>query len=55
MYRNLFYTALTRAKHMVVVIGSDEVVRIMVDNESENKRFTSLCDKLKNNKIFTGN
>ncbi len=54
MYRNLFYTALTRAKHLVVVIGSDEIVKTMVDNESESKRFTSLKDKLENNKIFAG-
>ena len=54
MYRNLFYTALTRAKHLVVVIGSENIVKNMVDNESESKRFTSLTDKLKNNKIFAG-
>ncbi len=52
MYRNLLYTAITRAKSLVVVVGSSEVVKTMVDNETETKRFTSLKDKIVNNKIF---
>ena len=52
MYRNLLYTAITRAKSLVVIVGSNDVVKNMVDNETETKRFTSLKDKLINNKIF---
>ena len=52
MYRNLFYTALTRAKSLVVVVGSENVVKLMIDNNIEAKRLTSLKDKIINNKIF---
>ncbi len=52
MYRNLFYTALTRAKSLVVVVGSEKVVKLMIDNNIEAKRLTSLKDKIINNKIF---
>ena len=52
MYRNLLYTAITRAKSLVVVVGSSEVIKSMVDNETETKRLTSLTDKILNNKIF---
>lgn len=52
MYRNLLYTAITRAKSLVVVVGSSEVIKSMVDNETETKRFTSLTDKIINNKFF---
>lgn len=53
MYRNLLYTAITRAKNLVVIVGSNEVIKMMVDNESESKRYTSLEDKIRYNKIFT--
>ena len=42
--RNLLYTAVTRAKSSVVIIGSDETIYEMIDNESEQKRFTSLSE-----------
>ena len=41
-YRNLFYTAVTRAVKCVVIIGSEEVVREMIRNEDKRKRSTSL-------------
>lgn len=44
--RNLLYTAVTRAKSSVVVIGSDNAVYEMIDNESEQKRYTSLCERI---------
>ncbi len=42
MTRNLFYTAITRAKTMVVLVGSERVIESMVRNNSFNKRFTGL-------------
>ncbi|MBE7030097.1 MAG: ATP-dependent RecD-like DNA helicase [Ruminococcaceae bacterium] len=45
--RNLFYTAVTRAKSLVVLVGREEVVRRMVDNNKEAKRYSGLCDKLR--------
>ncbi len=48
MCRNLFYTAVTRAKQMVVLVGSKESVVKMVSNEREAKRYTGLSEKLVN-------
>ncbi len=42
MNRNLLYTAITRAKDMVCIIGSDKAVDDMIRNESEEKRYTGL-------------
>ena len=46
MSRNLFYTAITRAKTMVVLVGSDKTVMNMINNNSYTKRFTGLCERL---------
>lgn len=45
--RNLLYTAVTRAKKCVTILGSREAIREMIQNERQNKRFTSLCDRIK--------
>ena len=44
--RNLFYTALTRARNMVVLVGREEVVRLMVENDHILRRYTSLAERL---------
>lgn len=51
--RNLLYTAVTRAKTMVVIVGSKDALGIMVNNNDEQKRYTGLCSKLKTIKNFT--
>lgn len=48
MCRNLFYTAVTRAKEMVVLVGNEEAIRYMTDNNRENSRYTGLLEKIKN-------
>jgi exodeoxyribonuclease V alpha subunit len=40
--RNLLYTAMTRAKKMLILIGNMELINYMVDNIDENKRKTGL-------------
>ncbi len=40
--RNLLYTAITRAKECVTIVGSREMVAKMVENVSEYERYTSL-------------
>jgi len=45
--RNLLYTGVTRAKHCVTILGSRQTVSDMIANEQENKRYTSLCDRIK--------
>jgi len=47
MTRNLLYTAVTRAKNLVVLVGMEEVLRAMIENERETLRYSGLCDKLK--------
>ena len=44
--RNLLYTAITRAKRMVVIVGNIGMVNQMIDNTEEQKRFTSLALRL---------
>ncbi len=47
MNRNLLYTAVTRARKCVTILGSRQVVQEMIANEKENRRFTSLCDRIR--------
>lgn len=48
MTRNLLYTAVTRAKTMAVLIGREDVLANMVENDRETVRYTGLCDLLQN-------
>lgn len=41
-YRNLFYTALTRAKSLLVLVGNEGAVRMMVDNDKKSRRYSAL-------------
>ena len=45
--RNLLYTAITRAKSCVTILGSSNVVRGMIDNASENRRYTALAARIR--------
>lgn len=45
--RNLLYTAVTRARQCVVIVGSEETVARMVDNADELKRYSSLDEVIK--------
>ncbi len=46
MTRNLLYTAVTRARKCVTVIGSSEVFRSMIDNQTEEMRYTTLAKRI---------
>lgn len=48
MRRNLLYTAVTRAKQLVILVGGAEICARMVANSSERERYTGLEEKLKN-------
>lgn len=41
-YRNLFYTALTRAKNLIVLVGNEKSVKAMVENDKETRRYSAL-------------
>ena len=47
MNRNLLYTAVTRAKKCVTLVGSEEIFATMIENKSQQNRFTSLKDRLR--------
>ena len=46
--RNLFYTGITRARDLVVLVGREDIICKMVDNNRENKRYSGLCERLTN-------
>lgn len=46
LYRNLLYTAVTRAKRLLVVVGSRQMFLAMVENNRKNLRYTSLKKRL---------
>ena len=46
MARNLLYTAVTRAKKMVILVGRSDIPRKMTENNRLVSRFTSLKDKI---------
>ena len=45
--RNLLYTAITRAKKLLVVIGSNKIIEYMIRNTDSKKRNTGLEYKLR--------
>ena len=47
MTRNLLYTAVTRAKQLVVLVGLEEKISTMVANNREVNRYSSLAYRLK--------
>ncbi len=46
-YRNLLYTAVTRAKDMLITIGSADLVYKMTENDKKSKRYSALSHFLK--------
>ncbi|MBQ4113449.1 MAG: AAA family ATPase, partial [Clostridia bacterium] len=44
--RNLLYTAVTRARRMVILVGREDVVHTMVDNNRQSMRYTGLIYRL---------
>ena len=40
--RSILYTAITRARELLVVVGREETVGIMVENAKKNRRYTGL-------------
>ncbi|MDD3766125.1 MAG: ATP-dependent RecD-like DNA helicase [Eubacteriales bacterium] len=45
--RNLLYTAVTRAKKLVVMVGRENVIKTMTDNINEHRRYSGLSEKLR--------
>lgn len=49
MNRNLLYTAVTRARKCVTLVGNEVTFQQMIQNTSQQKRYSGLCDRLKEN------
>lgn len=47
LIRNLLYTAVTRAKKYVVIVGLDTTINQMIDNDKEIERYSTLQFRLK--------
>ena len=48
LQRNLIYTAVTRGKHLVVVVGTRKALHMGISNNKTRKRFTYLKQRLSN-------
>ena len=48
--RNLFYTAVTRARKMVILVGRSDIPIRMVDNDMKIHRYTTLKHKISEHK-----
>jgi exodeoxyribonuclease V alpha subunit len=46
MNRNILYTAVTRAKKLVVLVGTEDALRGMVDNNREIERYSTLAYRI---------
>ena len=46
--RNLLYTGITRAKNLLIILGSDKIIKFMIQNIDSKKRNTGLEYKLRN-------
>ena len=45
--RNILYTAITRAKRLLVIVGSQDVVAYMVNNNQKGRRYSALKARLR--------
>ena len=46
LYRNLLYTAVTRAKKLLILVGKYEIIQKMVENNKKTQRYSGLRDFL---------
>ena len=47
LQRNLLYTAVTRARSLVILVGSEKALGIALKNDKPQRRFTALSERLK--------
>lgn len=46
MNRNLLYTAVTRAKKCVTIVGDEQTFYKMIQNNSQQRRYSGLRDRI---------
>ena len=49
--RNLFYTGLTRAKQLAIIVGAQKPIAIAVNQLKQQQRYTRLQQRLMDRKI----
>jgi exodeoxyribonuclease V alpha subunit len=47
LQRSLFYTAITRARRLVVLVGSPRALQMAIENADERRRESALAEKLR--------
>ena len=47
LQRNLLYTAVTRARKLVVLVGSKKAIAVAIRNDRVSRRFTALAERLR--------
>ena len=52
--RSLIYTAITRGKKLVVLVGSRKALEMAVRNNDDGKRWSGLCERLRDLKREDG-
>jgi exodeoxyribonuclease V alpha subunit len=55
LQRNLIYTAVTRGRKLVILVGSKKALAIAVNNNKIRKRYTRLRERLMAGGIETSN
>ena len=50
MSRGVLYTAITRARELLVIVGDDQVLARMCANNRQARRYSGLCSRLKSGK-----
>jgi exodeoxyribonuclease V alpha subunit len=48
LQRNLLYTAVTRGRRLVVLVGTTKALALAVKNASQRRRYTALEERLRN-------
>jgi exodeoxyribonuclease V alpha subunit len=51
LQRNLIYTGVTRAKELVVLVGTRQALAIALRNDKPQKRMTGLCQRMRNSEL----
>ena len=51
LQRNLLYTAITRGKRLVIIVGSPKAIHMAVANDKTRRRYTWLAQRLRTNQL----
>ena len=53
MVRGVLYTAITRARELLVVVGDDSAIIAMAENDKQQRRYSALRRRLKRSRTGT--